>query len=83
MFGYASFAEVPFATLPISGGASFFEFVTENIGVADNNSQVWSFTQSITEPITEIDDFNSQGSVFIGTINIFPNFISLCCNIKL
>ena len=68
MFGYASFAEVPFAALPLSGGASFFEFLTENFGVDDNNAQLSSFLQSITQPIT-IEDFNSQAGLFFKDIN--------------
>ena len=79
MFGAASFSQVPFSTLPFTAGTSFFDSLTENLGVADNNTQVWSFTQSITEPITEIDDFNlycifvclaSRGSV--GTVEKYP-----------
>jgi hypothetical protein len=58
MFGVSSFAEVPFATLPSLGGALFVLDITENIDVADTNSQAWSFLQSITEPIT-LEDFNS------------------------
>ena len=69
MFGNSAFAQAPFAALPLGGGTSFFEFLTENFGVADTNTQLFNFLQSRTEPITEIDDFNSDANIFIGTLN--------------
>ena len=68
MFGYASFAEVPFATLPSAGGTSFFESLTEAFSIADNNTQLFAFSETRTEPIT-VNDLNSDANIFIGTIN--------------
>jgi len=59
MFGISSFAQVPFASL---AGTAHTASLTEDIGLADTNTQVWSFQQSQTEAIT-IDDFNSEAGI--------------------
>ena len=69
MFGVRTFAQAPFAALPAFGGAVFVDSMIENVGIDDSSTQLFSFLQSITEPITEIDDFNSQAGLFFGTIN--------------
>ena len=68
MFGVSSFAQTPFSTLP-SSGAFFALEIIENVEAADTNTQVWSFLQSITEPIPEVADFTSQAGLFFGAIN--------------
>lgn len=68
MFGYAAFAQVPYASLPISANANFFETITENINIADSNTQINVFNQLVFEGIV-VDDLNSQGSIYIQTLN--------------
>ena len=46
MFGIASFAQTPFASL---AGRVFVDSVTENITLADASNQTYAFLQSITE----------------------------------
>ena len=64
MFGISAFAQPPFATINNTG---FFLNITENIDVADSNSQTWTFGQVIAENVT-MNDINSQAGIFIGTI---------------
>ena len=66
MFGLSTISQVPFTTLP-GGTAVIYLSLVENVGVDDASTQIFNFLQSRTEPIT-MDDFNSQGSIFIGTI---------------
>jgi hypothetical protein len=68
MFGISTFSQVPFASLPSTGGANFFEFLTEAFGIADNNTQLFTFSETRTESIT-VEDLNSQGSILIFTLN--------------
>ena len=63
MFGLASISQVPFTTLP-GGNNIIFLSLIENVGMNDANTQTANFLQTITEPVT-MDDFNSQGSIFI------------------
>ena len=65
MFGISAYAQTPFAAL--GGGNSFVFAVTEDVSMADANSQVWSFLQAITEPII-LSDLNSDAGIYIGSI---------------
>jgi len=65
MFGITAFAQAPFAAL---GGNAYVFSLTEDSGLADSNSQTFTFLQSITEPFT-ITDNNSQAGLFIETIS--------------
>ena len=67
MFGVSSFAQTPFAALPVFGGTVFVDSITENVGVADVSTQISAFLQSIIAPIT-VDDFNSQAGLFFKDI---------------
>ena len=64
MFGYAAFAQPTFAGL---GGNSYTFTLTENVGVADSNTQAWTFLQTITEPIT-VGNVDSEAGLFFGSI---------------
>ena len=54
MFGYAAFAQPTFAGL---GGNSFVLSLSENINMADTNSQIFAATASVTENIV-MDDID-------------------------
>ena len=62
MFGIASFAQTPFASL---AGQAFFASVTEDINLADASVQQSAFRQSITELVShgangEIEGFQYE-----------------------
>jgi len=44
LFGISTFAQVPFASL---ASTAHVASMTENVGMADANTQVWSFQQAL------------------------------------
>ena len=64
MFGISSFAQVPFASL---AGTAYTASVTEDVGMADANTQMWSFGQTLTENVV-MTAFDSEAGFFVGTI---------------
>ena len=65
MFGYAAFAQPPFASL---AGTAHSLSLTENVNMADTSSQVYAFAPSITENVT-MGDVSSFAGIFIATRN--------------
>lgn len=66
MFGVASFAQSPFASL---AGAAFAESVTEAFSVADASAQLYAFTFSQTEDSTLSDIDITGAGLFVATLN--------------
>jgi hypothetical protein len=63
MFGNASFAEVPVAALRSTGGAVFLMSISENINIADANSQVFVFNEAVFENVVMDDIDKTVNSV--------------------
>ena len=64
MFGIASFAQTPFASL---ANVFFPATMTEDVGIADNNSQRFAFAYSQTEPIGVAVVENDAGVNYFGS----------------
>ena len=62
MFGISAFAQTSFASL---AGNAYFATLSENIGMADTNSQTWTFGQTITENFGITDNNSEAGSILI------------------
>jgi hypothetical protein len=57
MFGISAFTQSPFASLA-SASTQFVGSLSEDIGLADTNTQTWTFLEALTEPLI-LNDFNS------------------------
>jgi hypothetical protein len=50
MFGISAFTQSPFASLA-SASTQFVGSLSEDIGLADTNTQTWTFLEALTEPL--------------------------------
>ena len=63
MFGIASFAQVPFASL---ASVAYADSITENVGMDDASTQRYDYLQSIAEPMTITQDESFNALFVIG-----------------